>query len=90
MAKMMKLIPKGMSSSQLCRLSPLPQSGRSVQPLSAWFWTMWLICIVPCAMSTGMMDMPIESSYAIICELLRMPPRKGYFEFDAQPAMTIA
>ena len=41
-------------------------------------------------MSTGMMDMPIESSYAIICELLRMPPRKGYFEFDAQPAMTIA
>src|SRR5687767_4304382 len=35
---------------------------------------------------TGMTDSAIDSSYEISCAEARTPPRKGYFEFEAQPA----
>ena len=38
-------------------------------------------------MSTGMIESPSEISYEIICDDERTPPRKGYLEFDDQPAM---
>ena len=44
---------------------------------------------VPQTMKTGITERPSASSYEIICELERMPPRKGYFEFEAQPARTM-
>ncbi len=37
----------------------------------------------------GMTERPIATSYEIICALERMPPRNGYFEFEAQPASTM-
>ena len=40
-------------------------------------------------MNTGMIERPSEISYEIICALLRTPPRKGYLEFEAQPARTM-
>src|SRR5438067_6714053 len=36
---------------------------------------------------TVMMTKPIETSYDTICAAERSAARKGYFEFDAQPAM---
>src|SRR5205085_2727307 len=36
---------------------------------------------------TVMMTNPIETSYDTICAAERSAARKGYFEFDAQPAM---
>src|SRR5438876_1219225 len=36
---------------------------------------------------TVMMTKPIETSYETICAAERSAARKGYFEFDAQPAM---
>ena len=32
---------------------------------------------------------PERKPYESICALERTPPRKGYFELDAQPPMTI-
>src|SRR5438067_5270543 len=41
----------------------------------------------PTHSSTVMMTNPIETSYDTICAAERSAARKGYFEFDAQPAM---
>src|SRR6516162_2471984 len=41
----------------------------------------------PTQSSTVMMTKPIETSYETICAAERSAARKGYFEFDAQPAM---
>src|SRR5262245_2587923 len=41
----------------------------------------------PAQSSTVMMTKPIETSYDTICAAERSAARKGYFEFEAQPAM---
>src|SRR5438270_395088 len=41
----------------------------------------------PTQSSTVMMTKPIETSYETICAAERSAARKGYFEFDAHPAM---
>src|ERR1700730_5127024 len=41
----------------------------------------------PAQSSTVMMTKPIETSYDTICAAERNAARKGYFEFEAQPAM---
>src|SRR5215831_18009489 len=40
-------------------------------------------------MITGIVDMPIEISYEIICALERRPPSRAYLLFDDQPASTM-
>src|SRR6478672_9307826 len=44
---------------------------------------------LPARMSTGMVDIPIEISYEIICALERRPPSNEYLLFDDQPARTM-
>src|SRR3982750_896984 len=40
-------------------------------------------------MRIGIVDMPIEISYEIICALERRPPSSAYLLFEAQPAITM-
>src|SRR5579864_2710532 len=41
----------------------------------------------PANRRTVMITKPIDTSYETICAAERSPPRKGYFEFEAQPPM---
>src|SRR5512146_791196 len=43
----------------------------------------------PARISTGIVDIPIEISYEIICALDRSPPRSEYLLFDDHPARTM-
>src|SRR3954453_3458492 len=49
--------------------------------------TMSVMRSEPTQSSTVMMTKPMETSYDTICAAERSAARKGYLEFDAQPAM---
>ena len=51
--------------------------------------TIWLSETLPARISTGIVDMPIEISYEIICALERRPPSSEYLLFDDHPASTM-
>src|SRR5215216_4794769 len=53
----------------------------------SWALTMSVRLSEPTHSSTVMMTKPIEISYDTICAAERNAARKGYFEFDAHPAM---
>src|ERR1051325_1487164 len=44
---------------------------------------------LPARRRTGIVDIPIEISYEIICALERRPPSRAYLLFEDQPARTI-
>ncbi len=50
--------------------------------------TMELRLKLPVHSTTVTMMKPIETSYEIICADARSAEKNGYFEFDAQPAIT--
>src|SRR4029453_12176955 len=79
----------GIASSHFHGFIQSPTNGRINQPCSTWYCTTLVSRKLPTIRKTGMTASPSESSYEIICALERMPPRKGYFELDAQPPMTI-
>src|SRR5207237_7901926 len=53
----------------------------------------WLITVLrvtfPASNKTGMVDIPIETSYETICALERRPPSSEYLLFDDHPARTM-
>src|SRR5215467_10785489 len=58
-------------------------------PAPACCCTTWLSDTFPARMITGIVDMPIEISYEIICALERSPPSSEYLLFDDHPASTM-
>src|SRR4051812_25573972 len=89
-AEMKKITNIGNSGSQyqfrnVSHGSPM----RLARPCVSWAWTMAVRFSEPAQSSTVMMTKPIETSYDTICAAARNAERKGYFEFDAQPAMIV-
>src|SRR3954451_4701512 len=79
----------GIASSHFHGFIQSPTKGAINQPWSIWYCTTLVSRKLLTTRKTGMTASPSESSYESICALERMPPRKGYFELDAQPPITI-